>query len=203
MFGCERSASGAWTSASAIVVTTLAVLGPDALGGSGPLERPVWGLRLLDGSAVSQVGALAALFLMVVVVAQLGDADHRISLVAAAVSATLAQPLLHLLDVQAAAASAQLDPTNGWLAGVAVAVFYSLVAVGLLAGVATIRSTIRSLMATVLQSLLLLVTFFARPEPFSLQLPCPPPTPVAVTANARTATISRRGPPRSAALASL
>jgi tetrahydromethanopterin S-methyltransferase subunit G len=198
----DRPVAGAWSSASAVAATMLAVLGPDALGGTGPVERPVFGLDLLEGSAVGQVGALLIVLMAVWTLAQAGSAAHRASVVAAALSATLAQPLLDRVDEPVTAASAELSPAAGWLSGVAIALVYGVIAIGLLLCMDAIRSALGWLARTVIRSVHLLATFFARSAPTSPlgARPAPTRSPPATPTSVRC--ITRRGPPSSVVLAS-
>jgi hypothetical protein len=193
--GCERSVSGVSASASAVAATTLAVLGPDALGGAGPVAHPVLGLDLISDTFLGQGSALTAIFMLVWALAQSGVAGQRASVAAAAVSVTLAQPLLDLLNVPVLPASAQLDPSAGWLSAVAVAAVYSLISVGLLVGVDIARSTMTWLAETIVASVRLLVAFFGRSEPLSTPHRCPAPPPPLVLGRTWVREMSRRGPP--------
>jgi hypothetical protein len=195
VLGGERSIAGAGSSASTVVVTILAVLGPDALGGTGPVERPLLGLDLLDGSTVGQCSALLAILMSVWALANLDATGQRASVAAAAVSATLAQPLLNLLDEPVAAASVHLHPAAGWLSGAAVALMCSGLSVSLLTATAAVQSAIGRLARKIVRAVHLLVAFFARAEPTWPSRRCPLPVLLVVVGRTWVRQISRRGPP--------
>ena len=191
--GSRRSVAGRWPCASAVAATSVAVLGPDAVGGNGPVGRPV--LDLLDGSVVNQFAALAVILASAWVLARTGIAGNRASVLAAAVSAVFAQPMLDSIDDPTVSMSAHLPFLDGWPSGAAVAISYSLFAMGLLLTVDVVGSAMERFAHKLIDVISLLVAFFARPEPDPVPRLFSSTLTITVPGQPWGRCVSRRGPP--------
>jgi len=194
--GFARTVTGVRSSVPAVVATTLVVLTPDAIGGSGPVGQPLFGMDLLNGSTVGQLGALAILLASVWLLAETGIVGHRASAVAVAVSALMAQPLLDVINEPVAVPPTRMEFLNGWPSGVAIAVSYSVITVGLLASVEAIRSAMWWCAHTITSAVRILIALVARVDPTSVPLRLFALVTSPVVDPTRVRSVNRRGPPR-------